>query len=257
MTERTFTSASAGPVVLGLDLPVGSVRVQVLDSLTSARVVLRTKDASGPAADAVAQARSRQDGQALAIEVPEMSGDVSGQSTGGIFVRGSGNVVSGVVISGGMTMVNGRVVGGSSVPTVSAIEASVYLPAGSSLAAVSTSSTVEVFGYLERVEFRSVSGDLHLDGARQLIASSTSGDIHAGRVTERLAARTVSGDISIRLYDGSHAELDSTSGDIIAQATPASSGLFSASTVSGDIHADGTRHLRVNTHSVSGHVRTH
>ena len=39
MTERIFTSQTAGPIVLGVDLPMGTVRVQVLDSLTTAQSV--------------------------------------------------------------------------------------------------------------------------------------------------------------------------------------------------------------------------
>lgn len=53
MTERVFLSETSGPIVLGISLPVGSVRIQVIDNLTTARVVLRTDDTTGPAADAV------------------------------------------------------------------------------------------------------------------------------------------------------------------------------------------------------------
>lgn len=57
MSERVFVSGVHGPSVLGLSLPVGGIRVQVLDSVPAARVVLFTDDSTGPAADAVNGAR--------------------------------------------------------------------------------------------------------------------------------------------------------------------------------------------------------
>ncbi|WP_371662600.1 DUF4097 family beta strand repeat-containing protein [Streptomyces sp. NBC_00280] len=255
MTERIFDSQTSGPIVLALSLPTGSVRVQVIESLITARVVLRTDDTTGPAADAVNRARSEQNGQALGIEVPEMPGGVitSGRHGGTVFHSvGSMNIV------GGTVRVNGRVVSGGmgSMPTVSAIEATVCLPAGSSLAVVSTASDTEVFGYVDRMESRSVSGDLHADGVRELRATTTSGDIRVGRVTEQITARSVSGDIAVGLYDGRTAVLDTTSGDIQVQATGAASGQLSALSVSGDVRVAGARHLRVSAQSVSGDVRS-
>ncbi|MFD5114844.1 DUF4097 family beta strand repeat-containing protein [Streptomyces sp. NPDC058391] len=255
MTERTFVSQSNGPVVLGLSLPVGSIRVQVVDGLSAARVVLSTDDTTGPAADAVNRAHSQQDGQALGIEVPEMPGNVMVQGRRGNTVFQSMGTVYGSVT--GMTVINGRVVsGGGNVPTVSMITATVHLPAGSSLGVVSTSADAQTFGYLDRVEFRSVSGDLDVDGVRHLNASTTSGDISAGCVTREVTARAVSGDISIDLYNGRTAELNTTSGDVVMQATNQSSGQVRARSVSGDVRVSGSRHLNVSARSVSGRVRT-
>ncbi|MEU9498737.1 DUF4097 family beta strand repeat-containing protein [Streptomyces sp. NPDC048196] len=257
MTKRPFTSQSTGPVVLGLDLPMGSIHVQVIDSITNASVVLRTDDESGPAADAINRARSSESGQTMAVEVPEIPGDVMMQSIRGNHVVQSMGTVYGSVT--GMTIVNGRVMAGGGTATmtrVSPIQAIVSLPAGSSLAVVSQSSDARVHGDLERMEFRSISGDLTIDGARQLKASSTSGDLIVGRVYDRLSARSVSGDISVDTYSGSDAELTSTSGDIAVLATSRASGVMSANTVSGDIHFSGNRAVRVSAHSVSGRVRT-
>lgn len=255
MTERTFDSSTTGPIVLGLSLPVGTIRVQVLGSLTTARVTLHTDDSTGPAADAVNRARARQDGQAVGIEVPEMPSNVIVQSVRGNRVVQSMGTVHGTVT--GMTIVNGRVISGGmgTAQTVSAITASVMLPAGSSLAVVSTSADAEVFGYVDRMEFRSVSGDLDADGVRQLTANSTSGDVTVGRITEQVTARSVSGDIEVGLYDGHAATLNTTSGDIEMQATGAASGHVSAHSVSGDVRISGARHLSVSADSVSGRVR--
>ncbi|RSN89021.1 hypothetical protein DMH26_30515 [Streptomyces sp. WAC 05379] len=255
MTERVFVSETSGPIVLGISLPVGSIRVQVLDSLTAARVVLRTDDATGPAADAVNRARSTQNGQAFGIEVPEMPGNVMVQSRrGNRIVQNVGTVYGSVT---GMTIINGRVVSGgmSGMQTVSPIEATVCLPPHSSLAVVSQSADAEVFGYVDRMEFRSVSGDLDADGVRELRANTTSGDIHAGRVTDQITAQSVSGDIDIVLYDGHAATLGTTSGDIEVQATNGASGHVSANSVSGDVRLSGARHLSVSANTVSGRVR--
>lgn len=255
MAERVFDSATTGPIVMGIALPVGSVRVQVLDSLTAARVVLRTDDTTGPAADAVARARSTQDGQAFGIEVPDMPGDVVVQSRhGNRIVQNVGTVYGSVT---GMTIVNGRIISGgtSTMPTISPIEAAVCLPPHSSLAVVSQSADARVFGNLDRMEFRSVSGDLDADGVQELRANTTSGDIRAGRVTGQVSAQSVSGDIDINLYDGGGATLGTTSGDINVRATDRASGHVSANSVSGDVHLSGARHLRVSARTVSGRVR--
>ncbi|MCF1596527.1 DUF4097 family beta strand repeat-containing protein [Streptomyces muensis] len=255
MTERVFVSETSGPIVLGISLPVGSVRVQVLDSLTAARVVLRTDDVTGPAADAVNRARSTQNGQAFGIEVPEMPGNVMVQNRrGNRIVQNVGTVYGSVT---GVTIINGRVVSGgmSGMQTVNPIEATVCLPPHSSLAVVSQSADAEVFGYVDRMEFRSVSGDLDADGVRELRANTTSGDIHAGRVTEQITAQSVSGDIDIDLYDGRSATLGTTSGDIEVQATNGASGHVSANSVSGDVRLSGARHLSVSANTVSGRVR--
>ncbi|MET9643781.1 DUF4097 family beta strand repeat-containing protein [Streptomyces syringium] len=255
MTERVFVSETSGPIMLGLSLPVGSVRVQVLDSLTTARVVLRTDDATGPAADAVNRARSTQNGQAFGIEVPEVPGNVMVQSRrGNRIVQNVGSFYGSMT---GVTIINGRVVSGgmNTMQTVSPIEATVCLPPHSSIAIVSQSADAEVFGYVDRIEFRSVSGDLDADGVRELRANTTSGDIHAGRITEQITAQSVSGDIDIDLYDGHAASLATTSGDIEVQATNGASGHISANSVSGDVRLSGARHLSVSANTVSGRVR--
>ncbi|MQY14997.1 hypothetical protein SRB5_51740 [Streptomyces sp. RB5] len=255
MTERVFDSNASGPIVLGLSLPEGSVRVQVVEGLTSARVVLRTTDKTGPAADAVNRARSEQNGQALGIEVPEMPGNVMMQSRrGNHFVQNIG-VVRGSVT--GVTIVNGRVVSGGTgtMQAVSPIEAIVSLPTGSSLGVTGTSTDAEVFGYVDQMEFRSVSGALDADGVRRLTADTTSGHIGVGRITGQISAHSVSGSIDVGLYDGSSATLNTTSGSVGMQATSAASGHVSAHSVSGSIRLTGTSHLSVSADSVSGRVR--
>ncbi|MER0446604.1 DUF4097 family beta strand repeat-containing protein [Streptomyces sp. Edi4] len=257
MTERTFVSTSTGPVVLGLDLPMGRVHVQVLDSLTHARVTLRTADTSGPAADVVNAARITENGQTIAVEIPAIRGNVMMQSVRGNRITQSMGTVYGSVT--GVTIINGRVVTGGGTDTVarvSEIEARVSLPANSSLAVVSQSADAVVDGEVDRLEFRSTSGDLQVDGARAVTASTTSGDLTVWRVAEQIAARSVSGDIAVDLYSGSSAELVTTSGDVSVHATLKASGAVRANSVSGDVTVSGGRDLNVSARSVSGHVRT-
>ncbi|MEV5946169.1 DUF4097 family beta strand repeat-containing protein [Streptomyces sp. NPDC051993] len=256
MTERTFVSTSTGPVVLGLELPMGSVHVQVLDSLTHARVALRTADTSGPAADVVNAARITENGQTIAVEVPEIRGNVMMQSVRGNRITQSMGTVYGSVT--GITIVNGRVItGGSDTMTrVSEIEARISLPADSSLAVVSQSADAVVDGEVDRMEFRSTSGDLQADGARAVSASTTSGDLTVWRVGEQIAARSVSGDIAVDLYSGNSAELVTTSGDVNVHATLKASGAIRANSISGDVTVSGGRDLNVSARSVSGDVRT-
>ncbi|MEV5282288.1 DUF4097 family beta strand repeat-containing protein [Streptomyces sp. NPDC052811] len=256
MTERTFVSSSTGPVVLGLDLPMGRVHVQVLDSLTHARVTLHTADTSGPAADVVNAARITENGQTIAVEVPEIRGNVMMQSVRGARITQSMGTVYGSVT--GVTIINGRVdTGGSDTMTrVSEIEARVSLPANSSLAVVSKSADAVVDGEVDRMEFRSTSGDLQVDGARTVNASTTSGDLTVWRVAEQIAARSVSGDIAVDLYSGHGAELITTSGDVNVHATLKASGAIRANSVSGDVTVSGGRDLNVNARSLSGDVRT-
>ncbi|MFI5661550.1 DUF4097 family beta strand repeat-containing protein [Streptomyces sp. NPDC051684] len=256
MAERLFVSQTSGPIVLGLSLPTGSVRVQVDDRLTTARIELYTDDTSGPAADAVNRAGSEQNGQALAIEVPKLPDNVMTQSVrGGRIVQNIGVMNFGTMT--GVTTVNGRVVSGGSsgMQTVSPIEARVHLPARSSLAVVGTSTDAEIFGAIDQLEFRSVSGDLTADIAGSLVANTTSGDISVGRIADRISARTVSGDLSVDLYEGRDADLNSTSGDIEVQATGAATGTIRANATSGDVRVRGGRHLHVSAHSLSGRVR--
>ncbi|MGQ4514869.1 DUF4097 family beta strand repeat-containing protein [Streptomyces sp. DW26H14] len=259
MTERSFMSASAGPVVFGLSLPVGWARVQVHDHLTTARVTLHTDDTTGPAADAVAGARHVQNGQAFGIEVPEMPDNVNVtmHGGGGTQVFQSVGTVYGSVT--GMTIINGRVVSGGTggMQQASGITAHVELPAGSSLAVVSTASSVSTFGYLDQVEFRSQSGGLEADGVRDLQADTTSGDITVGSITGQITARSVSGDIDVALYQGRDAVVETTSGDVNMQVTSRASGSVRARSVSGDVRLPGAGHLNVHAHTVSGRTRTH
>ncbi|OEV31518.1 hypothetical protein AN219_04590 [Streptomyces nanshensis] len=252
MTERTFALTSTGPAMLDLELPIGAIEVQVLDSVTTASVVLRTEDESGPTADAVRDARSSEDGRTLRVTVPEIHGSVITQNAaGGVIHAGSGNVTS-------MVVVNGRVISGNvtTIPTVSGITARIVLPLGSSLSVFSKSADLHAVGYLNSLAFTSISGDARLDAVRDLYTSTTSGDVNVGSITTSAIVRSVSGDIDVLSYSGESADLTTTSGDVTVAATSTASGALRANTVSGDVNVRGGRHLDLHTRSVSGAVRT-
>ncbi|MGF1342791.1 DUF4097 family beta strand repeat-containing protein [Streptomyces flavovirens] len=256
MTVRAFVSESVGPVVLGLGLPAGSVHVEVVDGLPRAEVRLWTADSSGPAAEAVNAARFTERGQTIAVEVPEMPGNVMTQSVRGNRITQTIGTVHGSVT--GAVIINGRAVSGGSggMATVSPIEAWISLPDRSSLAVVSTSADAVVDGEVDRMEFRSTSGSLRASGARTVFASTTSGDVALRRVEERITAHSVSGDLAIDLYGGQGAELSTTSGDVQVRASLTASGSLRATSVSGDVHVSGARNLHVSAHSISGDART-
>ncbi|WP_274916535.1 DUF4097 family beta strand repeat-containing protein [Streptomyces sp. WZ-12] len=253
MTERSYTSQTAGPVVLGVDLPTGSVRVQVDDAAKYATVALRTDDSSGKAVDALNKAHFGQVGQALTVQVPELPGTVMTQTARGSQVVQSFGTVYGTVT--GMTIVNGQIItGGTTLETVSPTEAVVTLPPGSSLAVVTTSADTLISGYVEEMEFRSISGVLDADGVRRLTADTTSGYIAAGRITETANARSISGHIDLGLYDGHDARLDTTSGAITLHATKSASGTITARSVSGAIDITGGPNVHKDTHTVTGRL---
>ncbi|MGG2465629.1 DUF4097 family beta strand repeat-containing protein [Streptomyces sp. RGM 3693] len=256
MTERTFTSQTAGPVVLGLDLPMGSVHVQVDATAKHASVLLRTDDTTGKVVEAINRAHLGQVGQAITVRVPELPGNVMTQTIRGNQIFQSMGTVYGSVT--GVTIVNGRIVtgGSSTMERVSPIEAMVTLPPGSSLAVVSTSADTFISGALEELEFRSVSGALDADRVRRLTADTTSGAILADRVTERVNARSVSGRIDIDVYYGHDARLNTTSGAVTLHATEDATGTVSARSVSGYVRVTGGPGVRKDAHSVSGRVLT-
>ncbi|MFE6691037.1 DUF4097 family beta strand repeat-containing protein [Streptomyces sp. NPDC057743] len=252
MTERTFTSQTAGPVVLGVDVPMGSIYVQVDNAAKYATVALRTDDSSGKAVDAIKGAHFGQVGQALTVQVPELPGNAMTHTVrdGQVF-QSVGTVYGNVT---GVTIVNGQVITGgtTTMEKVSSIRAEVTLPPGSSLAIVSTSTDALICGYVEEVEFRSVSGVLDADGIRRLKADTTSGYIAAGRVTEKANVRSVSGHVDLGLYDGHDARLETTSGAITLHATKNASGTLTARSVSGSIGITGGPNVHKDTHTVTG-----
>ncbi|MFE6689727.1 DUF4097 family beta strand repeat-containing protein [Streptomyces sp. NPDC057743] len=256
MTERFFFSTTAGPVVLGVDLPMGSVQVQVDATAKCASVMLRTDDTTGKAVDAINRAHLGQVGQAITVQVPELPGNVMTQTIRGNQIIQTAGTVYGSMT--GVTIVNGQIItgGNSTMETVSPIEAVVTLPPGSSLAVVSTSAGAFISGPIEELEFRSVSGALDADRVRRLTAKTTSGAILADRVTERVNARSVSGRIDIDMYYGHDAQLNATSGAVTLHATEDATGTVSARSVSGSVRITGGPHVRKDAHSVSGRVLT-
>jgi len=123
--------------------------------------------------------------------------------------------------------------GGAKAATVSG-DITIY--GGAYGSASSESGNLEVAGIRGPTTARSVSGNLNLyDNQGETKASTVSGTLHIGDQNGRLEASSVSGDIDIGYYAGPEAVLKTTSGKIAAKMEDASSGKFTAKSVSGNI----------------------
>jgi hypothetical protein len=240
--ESRARARKPGPVLLGIDVPIGTITVEAGRRYGTAEVELRAIGDDEGIREAVRNAYLGWDeaDRLLVVQVKLPRG----RSGGGVYVGGrSVTVIDGVVFAGG-----GVVAGGS-------IEVAIRAPEGSSVAMKTTSGDLDTVGRLTGVRFESISGDARVECVGSLLADSTSGDVRAEQVGT-VTATTVSGNIRVRDLRGT-ALLRSTSGDVDIYATAA--GVIDVRTVSGDIEIDGTgaarRQMQVSTSSVSGRVR--
>lgn len=281
MTTQTFTATAAGPIWADVISHIGTVNVTVDPTLKNALITVSTPDEEGPVADAVRDTASREHTSngvnVLEVRVPKVNG-------GGTFIGGGGfstttmtvggstftftgngggvSMVGGDIYMGGRKIVeNGRVIaeqgtvvggaGGSGTVTVD-----VRLPDLSSVRLDTTSADLRVLrGDLQVLDVRSISGDVEAKGVHTLRGNLTSGDVEVERVEAKADVTTVSGDVEIGAYNGSDLRVNAVSGDIEVSTTPAATGFFTASTVSGDIAARGSEHLNPRLSTVSGRVR--
>ncbi|MEU3986368.1 DUF4097 family beta strand repeat-containing protein [Streptomyces sp. NPDC026672] len=281
MTTQTFTATAAGPIWADVISHIGTVNVTVDRTLKNALITVSTPDEEGPVADAVRDTTSREHTSngvnVLEVRVPKVNGGGNTFTGGGGFstttmtvggntftVSGSGGVsmVGGDIYMGGKKIVeNGRVIaeqgtvvggaGGSGTVTVD-----VRLPELSSVRLDTTSADLDVRrGDLQVLDVQSVSGDVRAKGVHTLRGNLTSGDLEVERVEAKVDISSVSGDLEIGAYNGSDLRANSVSGDIDVSTTPAATGFFTASTVSGDIEARGAHHLNPRLSTVSGRVR--
>ncbi|MEU9072581.1 DUF4097 family beta strand repeat-containing protein [Streptomyces sp. NPDC048306] len=281
MTTQTFTATTAGPIWADVISHIGTVNVTVDRTLKNALITVSTPDEEGPVADAVRDTTSREHTSngvnVLEVRVPKVNGGGNTFIGGGGFstttmtvggstftFSGSGGVsmVGGDIYMGGKKIVeNGRVIaeqgtvvggaGGSGTVTVD-----VRLPELSSVRLDTTSADLDVRrGDLQVLDVQSVSGDVRAKGVHTLRGNLTSGDLEVERVEAKVDISSVSGDLEIGAYNGSDLRANSVSGDIDVSATPAATGFFTASTVSGDIEARGAQHLNPRLSTVSGRVR--
>lgn len=265
MTTRTFTTEMTGPIVLAASLLGigGRITVEASKTCTRATVTLRTKDETGPAAEAV---RSGDLGQEGGMLVARVSGE--SQETDGItqtIVIGGGRtpitqtstVVSGNVVTG-MTIVNGRVISGGNTikpQPVAPVEIHAVVPAGSSVSAQSDSAALHTSGVLAQVTADTQSGNVEVYQADVLRARTMSGRVEIGRVADTDVS-TMSGRINVSGVFGT-AKLHTMSGSISALGM--AGGRIDADTMSGRIDITATSRaieqgLRVHARSMSGRV---
>lgn len=282
-TQQTFTATASGSIWADVISQTGMVNVTVDPMLKNAVITVSTPDTEGPVADAVRNATSREHASnglnVLEVRVPKIPGNtvqmgnssfsfsggnmVVGQNFGVVTGSVTGMTISnGDVYVGGRKVVeNGRVVaeqgtvvggaGGSGQVTID-----VRVPDLSSVRLDTTSGDLRVLsGDLQVLDVTSISGDVEAKGVHTLRGNLTSGDLEVERVEARVDFATISGDIEIGAYNGSELRVKSVSGDIEVSATPAATGFFTATTVSGDVTTRGAEHLNPRVSTVSGKVR--
>lgn len=240
MTMKTHEASRPGPTTLDLSLPAGRIRIHA-GNHDRATITVSTPDTDGPSAEAVNNARIDDTGTSISVNVRQPRGvgniqignsNVQINHGGGVFISGNN---FGVISTGSGFVVNGRVMAGGTTVSVgsSPILIEAWLPAGSSLNATGMSTDVEAAGDLNRVEIRTVSGDINLGGV-------SSPDLV-----------TTSGDITVEALSGS-GRMKSVSGDVRVTAVRECS--LRVSTISGDVRVSGAR-VDLDASSVSGRVR--
>ncbi|MGY3685111.1 DUF4097 family beta strand repeat-containing protein [Streptomyces sp. TE33382] len=281
--KQTFTATTSGRIWADVISQTGTVNVTVDPTLKNALITVSTPDTEGPVADAVRNTTSREHVSnglnVLEVRVPKIPGNTVQMGNSSFNFSGGNMVVSqnyGVVTGSvtGMTISNGDVyVGGRKVVENGRVVAEqgtvvggaggsgritidVRVPDLSSVRLDTTSGDLQVLqGDLQVLDVRSVSGDVEAKGVHTLRGNLTSGDVEVERVEARVDIASVSGDIEIGAYNGSELRATSVSGDITVSATPAATGSFTASTVSGDVTTRGAEHLSPRVSTVSGRVR--
>lgn len=241
MTTKKHTARQAGPITLDTRLAFGDIRITIEDR-THAEITISTADTTGPSADAVTNSTISDHGDRVTATVRNSGGgsvvmqaggsSVQINSGGGTFIAGN---VSGTIISSGRDIiVNGVRISGSGGVAVggSPVLIEARLPIGSSIAGDTTSADLNVTGPANRVQFRSISGDVNLDGVASLDVSTTSGDINVAAFAGSGHARTVSGDVTIRAAQESTLQARTVSGDVRVSGARVA---LDASTVSGRV----------------------
>ncbi|GAA1005450.1 hypothetical protein Aple_050990 [Acrocarpospora pleiomorpha] len=257
---RTLPAPLAGPIVLDLDMPHGSVFIQVTPSAARAEITLSADSGSRDIARAIADAD-------MTVELRRMAVTVPATAPGATTVIGTQWNITGanVIVNRGSMWIDGNhvVVGNLSAGNAgSGIQAVATLPPGSAVRVRTRTASMTTDGRLEWVAYRSVSGSLEVAACvGELAVDTTSGSIHAA-ATGSARVQTVSGDIYLAECAGT-AALRSTSGDIRVHAT--GPGTIQAESMSGDVTvtarpglplAVAETGLFVNARSMSGQVRT-
>ncbi|WP_069874496.1 hypothetical protein [Streptomyces malaysiensis] len=263
MTEKNLPApAAVGPVLASVTCPMGSVRVTVDPTATTARAVVRTDDTTGPAADAVRNSRITQDGNRLTITVPELQG-AGGGITQTVTTRGGrttvtqtiGNVYGSVT---GMTIVNGRVITGGGTATVSSgVEVLITLPAGSGVQMRSHNADLTVTGVLAALDLDTHNGSLIAGVVGRVQVRGHNGENDIESVTGWADIETHNGSTYIGSYGGGAARLITHNGNVDLAASPAATGRIEARAHNGNIRLRGVSNrpdLDVVTKTRNGHI---
>ncbi|MEU7153839.1 hypothetical protein AB0B15_38365 [Streptomyces sp. NPDC045456] len=268
MTEQTLTATAAGPILASIKANMGEVRVTVDPTATAARVVIRTDDTEGPAADAVRRSRITQDGNRLSITVADIEGSAVVMGGNMTFHQNGGaiNVFQNVTTVGygqtmtGVTIVNGRVISGGfsggGAAVVSPVEVLITLPAGSGVQLATRNANLTVTGLLAALDFNGHNGNVRAGVVGRIKVRGHNGTTDVEAVQEWADIETHNGDTEIGTYGGGAARLITHNGNVRLAASPAASGRIEARSHNGNIRLHGTNRpeLDVRTSTRNGYV---
>jgi putative adhesin len=261
---RTFTHphTASVPALFGLTVPHGVIELHA-ENRADITVTLEPLQAHDQVAAGLIERTTTElsEGQ-YSVRVPEPAGHtgttvVSGAADTVTVVQSFGVVtgnVTGLVINGNGAVINGTVINGRAI-TGGAVRAVVRVPAGAEVELDTTSATTRVFGALESVIHRSISGDFRSAATVRLVDITTvSGDVVIP-IVDWATVRTTSGDVRLTAT-GPESRVTSVSGDITIRAMVSAE--IVASTVSGDVTVTSgpDARPRVTARSVSGRVWT-
>ncbi len=126
----------------------------------------------------------------------------------------------------------------------------VVTPAGSDLQIAVASAQVNVRVDLDKVDFKSASGDAELQRLGTMVAKTASGDVSIVEVKRSLRFSSASGDLDVDRASGS-VSISTASGDVSIRDCDAT---FEANTASGDVHLGDFRGKSASFKTMSGSV---
>ncbi|MCX4598318.1 DUF4097 family beta strand repeat-containing protein [Streptomyces sp. NBC_01549] len=249
------------PYLADITCPDGVVTVTVDPAATVASATVRTKDTSGPSADAARNASISLNGDVLTVVVPKVKATVINNThvRGGTVYQnvsyvGPGTTGTGVTIDGNGNMTIGGISGGGHNP----VEVDVILPPGSGVQMDSYNAPLTVRGALAALDFKTQNGNLNAGVLGRVKVRGYNGDNVIDAVQEWADLETYNGNNEIDSYSGGEAKLVTYNGDIRLTASRTANGRIEARTYNGDIRlrgVSGRSDLAVSTKTRNGDVR--
>jgi DUF4097 and DUF4098 domain-containing protein YvlB len=219
---RSETFATAGPVLLALEMPAGEIEIAT-SATDETHVELESDSNNEQVQEMVAAARidvtRRGDIFQVKVEV---------RTRHGVWISFSG----GPDIRVGTPEMRLRI----------------SCPAGAELNVKTKAADLEAHGDYGDVDLKAASGDFNVESMRTAHVKTASGDVHLETVSGALDVKTVSGDVYVSSVAGD-AIFQTVSGDVFVRDA---GGSISANSVSGDQRYEAVVNGRVELRAVSG-----